>query len=102
LPGIGVARARDRRGDVSARAVDDRRNTVDFGQTSTHGLGVGRGYRGPLFSVRRRTAGYQGFGTGDVYHVTADGRCFLVSVIAGEPEAAPPITVITNWTATLR
>jgi dipeptidyl aminopeptidase/acylaminoacyl peptidase len=54
-----------------------------------------------LFDVRRRTAPYLAFGPGSAYDVTADGQRFLVNVVA-EEEAASPITVITNWTATLR
>lgn len=64
----------------------------------------------PLFEVARRVQNYNGltargsnFGTGRVYDVAADGQRFLVNVVA-EDQAAPPlpITVITNWTATLR
>jgi Tol biopolymer transport system component len=56
-----------------------------------------------LFEVPRRTASYLGFNTGNVYDVTADGQRFLVNVVAEEQVASPPpITVITNWTATLR
>jgi hypothetical protein len=43
-----------------------------------------------------------GFGTGSVFDVTADGERFLVNVAAEEQETPPPITVITNWTSTLR
>ncbi|MGH9253592.1 MAG: protein kinase domain-containing protein [Vicinamibacterales bacterium] len=56
----------------------------------------------PLFEARRRTQGYLGFGTGNVYAVAPDGQRFLVNVLADEQSAPPPITVITNWTATLQ
>jgi eukaryotic-like serine/threonine-protein kinase len=55
-----------------------------------------------LFEVRRRTAAYRALGTGSVFDVTADGQRFLVNVIVDEQQAPPPITVITNWTATLK
>ena len=61
-----------------------------------------------LFDVERRLQSYSSliasganFGTGRVYDVTADGQRFLVNVVAEQP-APPPITVITNWTETLR
>jgi hypothetical protein len=42
-------------------------------------------------------------GPGNVYDVTADGQRFLVNVVDEEQAALPPpITVITNWTSTLR
>ena len=56
-----------------------------------------------LFEVRRRTESYLGMGPGNVYDVTADGQRFLVNVVDEEQAALPPpITVITNWTSTLR
>jgi serine/threonine protein kinase len=60
-----------------------------------------------LFEVRRRTQTngslLGNLGSGRVYDVTADGQRFLVNVVAEDMQAAPPpITVITNWTATLR
>jgi hypothetical protein len=55
-----------------------------------------------LFEVRRRTAAYLGYGTGSVYDVTADGQRFLVNIVSDDQAAPPPITIITNWTATLR
>ena len=55
-----------------------------------------------LFDVRRRTAGYSALGTGSVYDVTPDGQRFLVNVVDDEQVTPAPITVITNWTATLR
>ena len=61
-----------------------------------------------LFEVSRRVQNYTsvavssgGLGTGAVYDVAANGQRFLVNVVDGQT-AAPPITVITNWTATLR
>jgi hypothetical protein len=55
-----------------------------------------------LFEVRRRTANYLGFGNHGVYDVAPDGKRFLVNVVGDEQAVPPPITVITNWTATLR
>jgi hypothetical protein len=55
-----------------------------------------------LFEAPRRTASHLGFGTGDVYDVPADGQRFLVNVVAEEQTSSPPITVITNWTSTLK
>ena len=59
-----------------------------------------------LFEVRRRTASYVGLdgslGPGRVYDVAEDGRRFLVNVLVDDQVAPPPITVVTNWTATLR
>jgi len=55
----------------------------------------------PLFQVNRRTASYLGFGTGAVFDVTPDGQRFLVNVLTNDQPIQPPITVITNWTATL-
>jgi eukaryotic-like serine/threonine-protein kinase len=54
-----------------------------------------------LFEIRRRTESYQGFGLGSAYDVTPDGQRFLVNVVEQAP-MPPPITVITNWRATLR
>jgi eukaryotic-like serine/threonine-protein kinase len=55
-----------------------------------------------LFDVNRRTTPYLGFGTGTVYDVTADGQRFLVNAAEEQAGLPPPITVITNWTTTLR
>jgi eukaryotic-like serine/threonine-protein kinase len=61
-----------------------------------------------LFEVRRRSVAYGSFGIGQtlgigrVYDVAADGQRFLVNVVVDEQVAPPPITVITNWTSTLR
>ena len=54
-----------------------------------------------LFDVRRRTESYRGFGIGSVYDVTPDGQRFLVNVVE-QTALPPPITVTTNWRATLR
>jgi Tol biopolymer transport system component len=77
-------------------------NTIMAAAVDGTGTGFQVGAVRPLFDVRRRTAGYLGFGPGMVYDVTADGQRFLVNVVAEEQESPPPITVITNWTATLR
>jgi Tol biopolymer transport system component len=57
-----------------------------------------------LFEVQRRTESTAArFGAGSVYDVSPDGQRFLVNVVAEEDAALPPpITVITNWTATPR
>jgi len=62
-----------------------------------------------LFAVSRRVQNYTsfavsagGFGPGAVYDVAANGQRFLVNAVIEGQTAAPPITVITNWTATLR
>lgn len=55
-----------------------------------------------LFEVRRRTEAYLGFGNHGAYGVAPDGKRFLVNVLTEEQTAPSPITVITNWTATLR
>jgi eukaryotic-like serine/threonine-protein kinase len=54
-----------------------------------------------LFEVRRRTESYRGFGLGSAYDVTPDGQRFLVNVV-DQAALPPPVTVITNWAATLR
>jgi hypothetical protein len=62
-----------------------------------------------LFEVSRRFQNYNSvavssgaFGTGLVYDVAADGQRFLVNVVADEQTVLSPITVVTNWMATLR
>jgi Tol biopolymer transport system component len=54
-----------------------------------------------LFEVRRRTESGVSGNTGSAYDVTPDGQRFLVNVVE-QVAPPPPITVITNWTATLR
>jgi Tol biopolymer transport system component len=54
-----------------------------------------------LFEVRRRTQSYRGFGLSSAYDVTPDGQRFLVNVV-DQAALPPPVTVITNWAATLR
>ena len=54
-----------------------------------------------LFEIRRRTGSSRGFGIGGAYDVTPDGQRFLVNAVE-QPALLPPLTVITNWAATLR
>jgi tRNA A-37 threonylcarbamoyl transferase component Bud32 len=77
-------------------------NTIMAAEVNGSGAAFTVGAVRPLFEVRRRTTAYLGFGTGSVYDVTGDGQRFLVNVVAEEQEPPPPVTVITNWTATLR
>jgi len=77
-------------------------NTIMAAEVNGTGTAFQVGTVRPLFDVRRRSVPYLGFGTGSVYDVTGDGQRFLVNVVADEQGAPPPITVITNWTATLR
>jgi eukaryotic-like serine/threonine-protein kinase len=78
-------------------------NTVMAAEVNGEGPAFQVGAVRRLFEVPRRTASHLGFGTGTVYDVAADGQRFLVNVIAEEQVALPPpVTVITNWTATLR
>ena len=77
-------------------------DTIMAAQVDGTGTAFQVGAVRPLFDVRRRTVTYLLFGTGNVYDVTGDGQRFLVNMIVDEQQVAPPITVITNWTATLR
>ena len=77
-------------------------NTIMAAEVNVTGPSFRVGTVRPLFDVRRRTAGYLAFGAGSSYDVTADGQRFLVNDAADEQEAPPPVTIITNWTATLR
>ncbi len=52
----------------------------------------------PLFEVRPRLTGYQGYGLGYNYDVSRDGQRFLVNTQV-EQTAETPITVILNWSA---
>ena len=54
----------------------------------------------PLFEVHRRLRGYGGF-LGYDYDVSADGQRFLVNT-ATDRSAPVPMTVVTNWTSTIR
>jgi Tol biopolymer transport system component len=54
-----------------------------------------------LFEARFRTENYLGYGVGDVYDVSPDGR-FLINIVNSEQPVQTPITVITNWTSLLR
>jgi len=36
------------------------------------------------------------------YDVTADGKRFLIATAGAEGSASPPVTVVTNWSATKR
>jgi eukaryotic-like serine/threonine-protein kinase len=76
-------------------------NTIMAAEVNGSGPAFQVGAVRPLFDVTRRTAPSP-FGVGSVYDVTADGQRFLVSVVAEAEEAPSPITVITNWTTTLR
>jgi len=55
----------------------------------------------PLFGIRRRLAGWLGYGQGYNYDVSADGQRFLVNTVT-EQAAPTPITVVVNCTAGLR
>jgi len=76
-------------------------NTIMAAEVNGSGPAFQVGAVRRLFDVTRRTAPSP-FGVGSVYDVTADGQRFLVSVVAEAEEAPSPITVITNWTTTLR
>jgi Tol biopolymer transport system component/predicted Ser/Thr protein kinase len=52
----------------------------------------------PLFPVEPSPTNY----TALPYQPTADGQRFLVNVTGGDTSAAPPITVVLNWTAGLK
>ena len=77
-------------------------NTIMAAEVNGTGSAFQVGIVRPLFEMRRRTVAYLGFGPGITFDVTADGQRFLVNVLTDEQETPPPITVITNWTATLR
>ena len=36
------------------------------------------------------------------YDVTADGKRFLINTVVGGAASAPPLTVVTNWTAAFK
>src|SRR5262249_3672771 len=56
-----------------------------------------------LFEVPASGPGGAPLGRVAGYDVAADGQRFLFNVLAGEAAGTPtPITVITNWTATLK
>jgi hypothetical protein len=60
-----------------------------------------------LFDVRPRTWLYKlrnglSLGAGHVYDVAADGQRVLVNVAVDDDTTPPPMSAITNWTATLR
>ena len=56
----------------------------------------------PLFEARFRQENYLGYGTGDGFDVSPDGRRFLINVIGDTKPAPTPITVITNWPGVLK
>jgi eukaryotic-like serine/threonine-protein kinase len=76
-------------------------NVVMAAEVNSTGAAIQVGAVRRLFEVRRRTGGYRGFGIGGAYDVTPDGQRFLVNAVE-QPAVPPPITVITNWMATLR
>jgi eukaryotic-like serine/threonine-protein kinase len=56
-----------------------------------------------LFETAFRTESYQGYGTGSVYDVAADGQRFLANLVTDtEQTGQTPITIVTNWTSFLR
>jgi Tol biopolymer transport system component len=55
-----------------------------------------------LFEARFRTENYLGYGVGDVYDVSPDGRRFLINVVNSDQPLQTPITVVTNWTSLIQ
>ena len=56
-----------------------------------------------LFEAVFRTENYQGYGPGSVYDVALDGQRFLTNLVtATEQPAETPLTIVTNWTSSLR
>jgi eukaryotic-like serine/threonine-protein kinase len=77
-------------------------NRLMAAEVSANGTAFRVGSVRPLFEARFRTQPYLAFGPGSVFDVTADGQRFLANVTADTEQAPPPITVITNWMATLK
>lgn len=108
ISGAGGVSARWRRDgrELFFVSSDDFLTSVDVNGTGT-AFQIGNMRK--LFGVRLRRAAYfsrftggaANLGAGRSYDVTPDGQRFIVNVVPDDA-TSPPITVITNWTATLR
>lgn len=64
-------------------------------EISEQGTSLALGKVTPLFQVNSIVAARR------PYDVTADGKKFVV-ISSGAPQAVPPLTLVTNWTALLK